>query len=121
MRHTPTPWCVETPMGDETPWIVEAGKETYEWRCIAMVSSDDPINSEDRDPVKPILEPEAAANAAFIVRACNSHDELVKVAIAALHALRSYQYGNAAPDLAQGIASELQGAIDRATTSSGAG
>jgi hypothetical protein len=40
--------------------------------------------------------------------------ELVTAAIAAVHALRSYQHGNSAPDLAAEIADALQVAIDGA-------
>jgi len=76
-KHTPTPWCVEDPMGPDQLWLVEAGKQTYEWRCIAIVASDDPINDEDRDSVEPISMAEMEANAAFIVKACNNHDALV--------------------------------------------
>lgn len=34
--HTPGPFDVESPMDDEL-WIVEAGKESYEWRVIASL------------------------------------------------------------------------------------
>lgn len=77
--RTAGPWAVEDPMGaDIGLWIVEAGKQTYEWRCIALVCQDDPTNDEDRDPVRPITGGEQEANAAFIIRACNSYDDLVK-------------------------------------------
>lgn len=89
--HTATPWEVETPMGDETLWIVEAGKHVHEWRCIAMVCSDDPINDKDRDPLEPLTPEDAAANAAFIVTACNSHAELVK---ALEEIVKAYDSGN---------------------------
>jgi hypothetical protein len=39
---------------------------------------------------------------------------LVTAAIAARHALRSYEYGNDAPDLARGIADQLERAIPEA-------
>lgn len=67
--HTPGPWSVEDPLGPEALWIVEAGKQTYEWRCIAMVCQDDPTNDEDRDPVAPITEAEQIANARLIAAA----------------------------------------------------
>lgn len=72
-EHTPTPWEVETPMGDETPWIVEAGLEAYQWRCIAMTCTESSDEGLDAITIE-----EAAANAAFIVKACNNHDTLVK-------------------------------------------
>ena len=34
--HTPGSWCIETPMGDDQPWIVQSGLKTYEWDCIAL-------------------------------------------------------------------------------------
>jgi hypothetical protein len=71
--HTATPWEVETPMGDETPWIVEAGLEAYQWRCIAMTCTESSDEGHDAITIE-----EAVANAAFIVTACNSHAELVK-------------------------------------------
>lgn len=46
----------------------------------------------------------AVADANNIVRACNNHDALVEAVTAASHALRSYQYGNTAPALAEEIA-----------------
>lgn len=58
-KHTPGPWTIETPMGEETPWIVEAGKQSYEWRCIAIV----PVKPEDEDD---LLVPEARANLRLI-------------------------------------------------------
>lgn len=36
-QHTPGPWEIETPMGDETPWIVQAGAQPYEWDALAMI------------------------------------------------------------------------------------
>lgn len=75
-KHTPLPWEVETPMGDDTPWIVETGKEAYEWRMIAMTASSGDGNESEDDP--PVSRTEAMANAEFIVLACNTHDDLVK-------------------------------------------
>lgn len=60
-KHTPGPWTIETPMGDENPWIVEAGKQAYEFRCIAIIPCE-----RDGDEI-PI--PEARANAALMVAA----------------------------------------------------
>lgn len=67
--HTAGPWVVETPMGDECPWIVEAGKQPWERRCIAQVPAEDPVNDEDKDPVAPISIQEAMANARLIAAA----------------------------------------------------
>ena len=38
--------------------------------------------------------------------------ELIKTATAALHALRSYQYGNSSTELAEEIANALETALD---------
>lgn len=59
---TPGPWCVEDPL-DETLSIVEAGKQTYEWRFIANCSIPD---EDDHD----FTFREVKANAAFIA-ACD--------------------------------------------------
>ena len=65
-EHTPTPWRADAP------------------RKYAGVTWDNIIRSERRnDPVCTVfvagyMEREAAANAAFIVKAVNSHDALVK-------------------------------------------
>lgn len=46
----------------------------------------------------------AQANAALIQRSASAHAQLITTVQTAVHALRSYQYGNAAPDLAREIA-----------------
>ena len=46
-RMTEGPWNIETPMGDEIPWVVQdASKPTYEWECLAMFSGDGPITAK---------------------------------------------------------------------------
>ena len=37
VEHTPGPWAWETPMGENCPWIVQAGKEAFEWEPIATL------------------------------------------------------------------------------------
>lgn len=39
-----------------------------------------------------------------LIRYVNAHEQVIKALEAAAHALRSYEYGNAAPDLAHAIA-----------------
>lgn len=69
-KHTPGPWTIEDPMGEAIPWIVEAGKETYEWRCLAMVPCD-----EHKMPLA-----EAKANLKVIKAAPTMVEALLKVA-----------------------------------------
>lgn len=67
MEHTPTPWRVTCAYPDETDNV-----KVKTNGCIAIKSGVRAIGlfgHESRD--------EANANAAFIVRACNCHDELV--------------------------------------------
>lgn len=92
-QHTPTPWEVQDPMGaDIGLWIVETGKQAYEWRCIALACQD----GDDREPgdPAPIGSLEQAANAAFIVRACNSHTAMLEALDALLH-LPTHSQGGA--------------------------
>ncbi|CAL8972722.1 hypothetical protein RHODGE_RHODGE_00986 [Rhodoplanes serenus] len=65
--HTPGPWTAEDPLGSEALWIVEAGKEPHEWRCIAMVCRDDLDDHDDLD--LPIGAGEQQANARLIASA----------------------------------------------------
>ena len=74
-KHTPGPWAVEGPMGEDHPWIVEAGRPTYEWRCIASVTA-------DGDEIGPL---EGMANARLIAAA----PDLLKVCKAAKKFLES--------------------------------
>lgn len=39
-----------------------------------------------------------------LIRYVNAHDQVIKALTAAAHALRSYEFGNSAPDLAHDIA-----------------
>lgn len=61
-QHTPGPWCVEDPMDFELT-IVEAGKETHEWRFIASCSLPDGDNDQD------FTSGEVQANARLIAAA----------------------------------------------------
>ena len=56
-QHTPGPWAVQEPMDHEL-WIVEDGKEAYEWRVIAGL----PWPSEKGD----IARKQVEANARLI-------------------------------------------------------
>ena len=61
--HTPTPWIIASQIAGEGIWIESEGDEPEE---ICKVSAET------------TGEKEAKANAAFIVRACNSHAALVE-------------------------------------------
>ncbi|WP_442577841.1 hypothetical protein ACSBOB_20050 [Mesorhizobium sp. ASY16-5R] len=71
MKHTPTPWAVVENDGaymkqaDNAKYRIEA--QNPQEHVVALIVSDLP------DDVLP-----AEANAAFIVRACNAHDQLVE-------------------------------------------
>lgn len=69
MKHTAGPWTVESPMGEDTLSIVEAGKQSYQWRIIASVHSDDRDDEKYNNSVHPILIPEMQANARLIAAA----------------------------------------------------
>lgn len=60
------------------------------------------------------IECEGALNLADrLIRYVNAHAEITRTLTAAMHALRSYEFGNGAPDLARGIADELQTLIQQ--------
>lgn len=50
----------------------------------------------------------AAVLAERLVAIVNNHELVVKTLIAAAHALRSYEFGNASPDLARSIADKCE-------------
>jgi hypothetical protein len=77
MTHTPTPWKF-------SPWHIEEGPPAVlapAGHIVCTTAGDD--------------------DAAFIVKACNMHDELLRALIGATHALYSYQHGNASTELAK--------------------
>lgn len=59
-EHTPGPWAIEYPMGDDLHVIVQANKPTYEWSFIATITGD------PEDGRKRISKAEAKANAMLI-------------------------------------------------------
>lgn len=68
-RATPGNWCIEEPM-DHEQWIVEDGKDSYEWRVIAGCPW-----SDDRSDIP---RKQQVANAAFIVWCRNNADLLIE-------------------------------------------
>lgn len=51
------------------------------------------------------------ADAELIVTAVNAHADLMNAAQAAVYALKSYEYGNSSPELAQGVVAALEAAL----------
>ena len=87
-EHTATPWMVDP--GDGCDLIIDAESE-------------------------PICRP-GEANAAFIVRACNAHDELVEAAAAMLENSRANVPTNAdTPHELLYVRHRLSNALDKAT------
>ena len=70
-KHTPTPWELE-----QDSWI--SGLHSHRRSIVASCNDDGVIPAEAQ-----------AANAAFIVKACNSHDALVKALTLTLSELSS--------------------------------
>lgn len=59
----------------------------------------------DREEETITIECEGALDLADrLIRYVNAHDDVIKALTAAAHALRSYEFGNASPDLARDIA-----------------
>ena len=78
-KATAGPGDVEYPIDDENPWIVEAGKPTHDWRCLAMVTkADDDINVT-----------EGSANADLLIALRNNAKALCAAARSALETLRN--------------------------------
>ncbi len=96
MPHTPGPWRLSLSGGSFVDGKPTAGVfiETGEYRTLACVM-----------PV-----PEVEANARVMV----AGPELLRAAIAASHALKSYAHGNAATDLAIDCSAALDAAIAKA-------
>lgn len=66
-KHTPTPWSIH--------WLMGTGN--YHWISRSSNEEDRVCLVETFAPTDGDMEAVGKANAAFIVRACNSHDELV--------------------------------------------
>lgn len=75
MNHTPTPWVIAN-TGTDCPQISAPAKGHGYYSLIASVTQ------RDKHPLYggEISTQEALANAEFVVRACNAHEDLVKIA-----------------------------------------
>lgn len=81
-KATPGPWELECPIDDDNPWIVEAGKPTYEWRCLAMVT-------RSGDEIKAT---EGGANGDLLISLRNNAAELLDAARRALELEEALEY-----------------------------
>lgn len=93
-QHAPTPWTVYDAGSEGYPGI-DAG-----WRSIVMFGS-----ADEECGVRGDTHAEAEANARFIVRAVNCHDELLTHLIAAVDALEAFGVQNGGiPEMKAAIA-----------------
>ncbi|MCK1402001.1 hypothetical protein IVB45_17640 [Bradyrhizobium sp. 4] len=68
------------------------------------------INGNEDETI--VIQCEGALDLADrLIRYVNAHEQITRTLTAAMCALRSYQFGNSAPDLAQGIADDLETVI----------
>ncbi len=88
-KHTPGPWTFETPMGDELPWIVQAGKPAHQWKMIAQIVLEDDVDDVPREEAMwnmhlMVAAPDmlAALNAALPLLGGTQEEALVRTAIA---------------------------------------
>lgn len=95
-RHTPGPWVLHRPGSMRA--------------CDGRHDSADGCRTIVEAEIVGVPRPEAEANARLISAA----PDLLDAAHAAYHALKSYQHGNAAPDLAEECAAALMIAILKA-------
>ena len=87
-QHTPGPWrYTDGGIIDNAPPRGHAGVEIA-----------DVLGADTHDRRGPVLKQEARANAAFIVRACNSHDDLLAACKFALDSIASRKRGLLKPD-----------------------
>lgn len=105
--HTPTPWTFERPNKDSE----DAG-----WQgAIKGPGGVEVCSFGDSTQYYPTEGcPPDEVDGEFMIRAVNAHDDLLSALTAAAHALRSYQYGNGAPDLAGAVAAAAEAAIAKA-------
>lgn len=96
--HSPLPWGMKPSSFDDELLIL------CDETCIATV----PVWEDDDSDA---LRTEAHANAAFIVRACNAHDELVVALKLALDALNTAPRFRAGGTDSYQIASRIEAAL----------
>lgn len=72
VEHTPTPWAYRPLKHDDWGWIRDADGS------LAATARDGRVMSERFDEFRAAKKDPYAANAAFIVKAVNNHEALVK-------------------------------------------
>lgn len=105
-----------------TPWIVKPlGKHLYieiEKRLPSQISTFI-CDMQLEDCTEPGERKRVYADAAHIVRCVNEREELLNALRASIEALRSYQYGNCATDLARDVADSTDHILTRAEREEG--
>jgi len=74
-RHTPGPWAWETPLGEHCPWVVQDGKQAYEWDPIATLG----YYTEEGPPTGSEAFQRLQANAQLIATAPDMLEALIEV------------------------------------------
>lgn len=109
LSHTPGPWKVVDGRDAAGPFTVRA--ELQKAHGLMGDYQGDIVAEVQQNPSDP-LEGLAKVNAHLLAEA----PELLKVAKAASHALRSYEYGNASSELAKEVADAIDEVTRRAQT-----
>lgn len=83
MSHTPLPWrteCHPLQKGEPATLIMQKDAEMYErWIAECPWGKDSDTDEGDGDGKQDCTSAEAQANAKFIVRAVNAHDDLLDI------------------------------------------
>ena len=105
-EHTPTPWFVSTKKFDDWGWIRGADGAIA---CVARGGDDKEFDEHRRDGTDPY-----AANAAFIVKACNEYD-LIMAALDAAIGLINGHNSTFPPDpgVMEGLEKNFSEALER--------
>jgi len=100
--HTPGPWTIEDPFGDDSLAIV-IGEQTYDWRFVATVHMD----LEKGGAVKPIGKAQMEANARLIAAAPETEAERDALLVVNAEMLEALKAQVAYDDSEAGIGDQL--------------
>ena len=100
--HTPTPWSIEVSSSEDELLVFS------DESCVASV----PVWHDDDD--EDTLRDQSYANAAFIVRACNTHGDFVAALKLALEALNTAPRFRVNDTDSYKIASAIEAALKKA-------